>query len=81
MNTTNYDALRLRAAIGITSADFELSEQDYYTLFEFDPPNVYEIEQAYDVFKESCKQVKAKYPTMAMFKRIYRRYDAAIEAE
>lgn len=69
------DPMQLRLAIGIQSSDFGLTEDDYYTLFEFDPVNQYEIPQAYDAFKNSCNQIKAKYPTMDTFKRIYKRYD------
>ena len=65
----------LRLAIGITGTDFELTEEDYATLFEFDPPNVYELPQSFESFKKSCDQVRAKYPSMAIFKKIYQQYD------
>mgnify|MGYP001767085151 CR=1 FL=1 len=71
----------LRLAIGIAGTGFELSDEDYYALYSFDPPDQYEVPQAYEVFKKSCEQVGAKYPTMAVFKKIYRRYDRELEAD
>lgn len=69
------DPMQLRLAIGIRGSEFALSEEDYFTLFEFEPFDVYELPQAYEAFKHSCDQVHAKYPTMDVFKRVYRRYE------
>ena len=42
----------IRQAIGIEGTDFELSEADLWTLFQFDVP------ADYDHFLQSCDQVR-----------------------
>ena len=64
----------IRQAIGIEGTDFELSEADLWTLFQFDVP------ADYDHFLQSCDQVQAKYPTVAQYKKLDRRYDQVLKA-
>lgn len=68
------DPMDLRLAIGINSTEFALSEDDYCTLYAFEPFDIYEVTQAFEAFKHSCDQVRAKCPPMSLFKRIYERY-------
>jgi hypothetical protein len=63
-----FEILGLRSAIGIVSTEFELAEEDYFELYQFDPP----ID--YDAFRRSCDQVKAKWPSRALFARLEARY-------
>lgn len=70
MNTHIYPRIQmLRAAIGIESMTTTLSNDDYFELYQFDPP------QDYEHFKQSCNQVKARWPTRQQFEALNKRYD------
>lgn len=64
-----YNDLMLRSAIGITTDGFEISEQDYWELYQSDPPIDYER------FKDMCDQIKAKWPSQKLFAKLDERYD------
>lgn len=64
----NHETLALRAAIGIQGTGFELSQDDYFELYQFDVPDNWEA------FQQSCDQVKAKYPTLTEFQALQRRH-------
>ncbi|WP_295442552.1 hypothetical protein [uncultured Thiodictyon sp.] len=63
--------LGLRSAIGIQSPEWELTEGDYWELFNFEPPVDYEG------FQHSCDQIKAKWPDRQLFHRLEDRYENA----
>lgn len=72
----------LRLAIGIQGTGRALSESDYFRLYEFDPLDCYEPEQAFDIFRENhCPQVGAESPAWTTFNRVYQRHLAAVQEE
>jgi len=69
------ETVNLRAAIGIFSDKFELSEGEYYELYKFDPPPDWEG------FKHNCEQVQAKWPTHGLFQQLENRWDKELDED
>lgn len=65
---TNYEIEGLRLAIGIQSTGLELTQQDYFELYQFDVPD------SREAFLKSCDQVKAQYPSSSQFSQLQQRY-------
>lgn len=65
---TNYEIAGLRGSLGISSTGFELSEEDYFQLYQFDVP------ENREAFLKSCDQVKAQYPNNKIFDKLVSRY-------
>lgn len=59
-----YNQIALRAAIGIRSQEFEISDRDYDELLTFSQA------LSYEEFCKACENVGAKYPSKAKYQKI-----------
>ncbi len=65
----SFEIKKLRSTLGIQSDAFELSEEDYWNLYQFAQPI------NYAAFKEACDQINAQHPAMELLKRLENRFN------